>query len=661
MTVLVMTDYIDIKDAAKRLAKTERRVQQMCDTGNLPGARKIDGAWQIPYSAHVKFSDIKSPEQLTEEADLNGFSPDKRNDALRKIGHVKKAQEFAGEYVRHGGYWREGMSVYASRIGVSRSTLYRWVKKYRLRGINGLLDQRGKASPSQEVISPDAFEFFRGMYLTQQQLSVRICWQNLNYKSKTEKSGWTIPTYKTMCKYIECNIPIPVLVLHREGLAAYEAKCAPYIESDPDSIAPGSIWVGDHHQFNCMIWHRGGWVRPWITAWEDMRSRNIVGWFISASPNQTTIMQAMRQGLEKYGPPDSVKIDNGRDYDSEMWTGETKAGRKKRKALKAGYIDEETVAGIYAMMGIGVSFAKPYHPQSKPIERFFDTLDCQFTKTIPTYCGKDSARKPDYLNALLKSSKTMNEAESIESFAQKVSAYMESYNNAIHTGSGMNGRTPAQVFATRSSRRVLLDGTLDLLLQVWSGERTVGKNGVRFKNMNYGQYDGGLLMHHGKKVRVSYDPADIRRISVYDGITYQLLAIAEQNRLIQYGSAVSEDVVREASREKARALKITKGYLPAQRIANMDITDLTAKALMDAREDAPVTPRQTLKPVSTPLDSQVQDHRRRENMRKVKKAAGAESVDAVVDLDIDFSLLSSKKFNLKRDLGLNFDFSEGLL
>ena len=141
------------------------------------------------------------------------------------------------------------------------------------------------------------------------------------------------------------------------------------------------------------------WVRPWLTAWTDMRSRTLVGWHVNTGGNQTTIMRALRRGVDSYGPPESVKIDNGRDYDSEMWTGTTKA--KRRKSLKAGYIDETMVTGLYGMLGISVSFSIPYHPQSKPIERFFHTVDIQFTKTFDTYCGKDHARKPTALKNTL--------------------------------------------------------------------------------------------------------------------------------------------------------------------------------------------------------------------------------------------------------------------
>ena len=356
----------------------------------------------------------------------------------------------------------------------------------------------------------------------------------------------------------------------------------------------------------------------------------------------------MKRAIEKYGPPDSVKIDNGKDYDSECWTGTTKA---RRRALKAGYIDEKMVAGIYAMMGVGISFSIKYHPQSKRIERWFDTLDEQFTKTLPTYCGKDSERKPDYLNDLLKSEKQIREAHSLESFAALIGKYIEAYNNSAHTGSGMEGQSPAQVLVSRSSRRVMAEGVLDLLLRVWSGELTVSKNGVRFHGIWYGQFNTDLLMLQGKKVRLSYDPDDLRTIYVYDATTLKLLTIAEQNQLIRYGSPVSEESFREAARQKSRATRIVRQFCNSQLTANTDLPSLTIKAMQEGANVAAQSPTEaikTLRPVRTPLDGQVAEHGRREVLKAVKKAAGAESIEKV--LDFDFSLLKPKQETIDLEL-----------
>lgn len=630
-----MDNYIDSKIAAQKLGLSERDVCRKCREGIYPGACKIAGRWKISPDADPKLAELKGPQDLLEP--LQNIPVKKRDEAIRRLGIIQDFERFYGVVWRQEKMSKkEAVNLYAASHEVARRSLWRWFARYRNEGLLGLVDNRGGGKFIGQMINPEAFELFKSMYLSQRQLSVKVCWQNITFINKDERKGWKVPPLHFMYRYVKNQIPLAVQVLHREGLRAYEAKCAPYIEIDPDSVAPGQVWVGDHSQFNCWIRHRNKWVRPWITVWEDMGSRMIVGFNISTSPNQTTILLAMKRGIEVYCPPDSVKIDNGRDYDSEAWTGTTKA---KRKVLRAGYIDEKMVAGIYAMMDVGVSFAIPYNAKAKRIERLFATVDSQFTATIETYCGKDAPRKPEDLNKKLNDPRIIANALDLEQLAGLFGQYAEVYNNSAHTGKGMDGRSPVEVLATRRSRRVMAEGVLDLLLRIWSGELTVGKNGVRFKKMWYGQFNAELLIRQGKKIRAAYDPDDLRRLYIYDAATLKLITIAEQNQLIQYGSPVSEENFREAMQQKSRALKITRQFCNSQLIANTDLTSLTIKAMQEGQKKPAekLQEQPTLRPVRTPLNGQVAEHKRQEILKEVKKAAGAESVEKV--LDFDFSLL----------------------
>jgi hypothetical protein len=40
----------------------------------------------------------------------------------------------------------------------------------------------------------------------------------------------------------------------------------------------------DHHRCDVWVRHAGKHVRPWLTCWEDVRSRKIVGWAVQAGP-----------------------------------------------------------------------------------------------------------------------------------------------------------------------------------------------------------------------------------------------------------------------------------------------------------------------------------------------------------------------------------------
>jgi putative transposase len=479
-----------------------------------------------------------------------------------------------------------------------------------------------------------------------------------------------IPGLRGMYRYVEKYIPLPYQILHREGLTAYEAKCAPYIEIDPDSLDPNQVWVGDHSQFNCWVRYQNRWVRPWMTVWQDLKSRMIIGWYLSIIPNQTTILLSMKRAIEKFGPPESVKIDNGRDYDSELFTGVTKQIRKAlgkdcivkkstgeiitkrpRKVLGKGYLDEKMLAGIYAMMDIAVSFAIPFNAKAKRIERLFATIDSQFTATFDLYCGKDTKRKPEDLVEKLKDPATIREAISFEKFEALFGSYIEVYNANSHSAKDMLEQNPAEVFQNRRIHRVLAPGVVDLLLRVWSRELTVGKNGVQFKGIFYGQYNAELLIYQGRKVRLSYDPDDLRKVYIYDAATFKLITIAEQNQLVSYGTAISEESLRNAMREKRRVLRVAKDFRNSELTRNMDLTTLTIKAMQevekgrrqkteDRGQEIEGRRQRILQPIRTPLDDQVAEHERQKVVKLLRKAAGAESMRE--GLDLDFSMLKPK-------------------
>jgi len=571
--------FINTKEAARICGVSEQQVRVDCTAGKYPGARKEGGAWMIPVNSHADFGRDNLAVGVAIPEELKKISVKKRGEFYRRLGFITSYWQFAASCDR-GLSKRRILELFCFKHRLNVSTFYRWDKNYRENGPLGLIDFRGGDQRKEAAISPLAFEYFQSLYLDPRRPSVKLCLQMVGCLNKSESRGWRLPSLRVMQK-LAGTIPLAVQVFHREGVTAYESKCAPYILRDVDSVAPGEVWVGDHHQCNCWVRYRNRWVRPWLTAWQDMRSRMIIGWHISDGPNQTKILLAMKRAIEAYGPPAGVKIDNGKDYDSEMFTGTTKI--RRRRALNAGYIDEPAVAGIYAMMSIGVSFAIPYNAKAKPIERTFDTIDRQFCKNIETYCGKDVAQRPEAIQKMLQDKAVIARADSLDTFAGRVGGYIvDTYNRSPHTGEGMDGRSPEQVMNTRASKRVFLDGSLDLLMKVWSGELTVGKNGVRFRGLWYGQYNQELLIRQDRKVRVAYDPDDVSRVWVYDSKTMKLITEAEQAQMVAYGAAASDGDVREGMRMTRRAKKVVREYCDASLTANMDTVALAMKAQQEA-------------------------------------------------------------------------------
>ena len=73
---------------------------------------------------------------------------------------------------------------------ISESKLFRWQKKYQGKDVAALIDRLGGHSRGKNALPDDAWELFRSLYLTQQERSIRLCYDitKLEYPD--------IPSYK---------------------------------------------------------------------------------------------------------------------------------------------------------------------------------------------------------------------------------------------------------------------------------------------------------------------------------------------------------------------------------------------------------------------------------------------------------------------------------
>jgi putative transposase len=109
-----------------------------------------------------------------------------------------------------------------------------------------------------------------------------------------------------------------------------------------------------------------------VTAFNDGRSRRTVGCVVSVQPNSDTILAAFAQGASKYGLPEEVLIDNGKDYLCQTFAG----GRRKLRVQ----VDEARVGSMLSRLKVKPHFATPYNAKSKPIERAFRTVKEHFSR-----------------------------------------------------------------------------------------------------------------------------------------------------------------------------------------------------------------------------------------------------------------------------------------
>lgn len=178
------------------------------------------------------------------------------------------------------------------------------------------------------------------------------------------------------------------------------------MERDPSDLNSNSCWVSDHHLADVLVKNKcGKIVRPWITAYQDAKSRKIVACTVyDGSPNATRIKQTLRIGITEYGIPEEVYTDNGKDYLSTD-------------------LNPDSPNSVLNLLGIKKRRAKPYHGQSKPIERFFKTLEERFGKLFYSYIGSDGKNRPEHMKKLNKELEKDPDIPSLKLYSERLANY----------------------------------------------------------------------------------------------------------------------------------------------------------------------------------------------------------------------------------------------
>jgi len=514
---------------------------------------------------------------------------------------------------------------------VSRTQLYEWQREAKSEGLLGLVDGRSAKNPVVKSDDPFLAEILR-YWLCQGKRKFTTCYEMALLAA--QQKGWTITGERNARRHVDAYArekPALVLLL-RFGEKAFEDNAMPFTDRDYSALAANDIWNADHHEFDVMVKvgerlnpktgeiesiHR----RPWLTAWQDLASRKIVGWVIrAADPNTDVILDAFRRACLSHGVPVRAYTDNGKDFDSYAFTGLTKAERWQRRKVKVSH-DLEQLGGIYAALGINHMHALPFHGQSKPIERWFRTVEDSFGRSFETYCGSSPAERPedlyDFRGRPGKLSRGL--APTLEEFTAGFTEWLEvGYHQRIHTGDAMDC-TPAFAWENKlQTKRTTTTEVLDLLIRRRL-ERKVGQNGVDYKGLWYGQ--GALSRYLGQTVFIRIDERDSSKVTVWTPDD-KFICDAPCNRRLPPNASMA--AVAEAQAIKARQRKdLRAGQQARLRIAE-DIPDTMRRAAA-ARNQAAASPTSPIDPPSiAPIRTDLESHltNDRPAFNPYKKAVG---------------------------------------
>lgn len=429
----------------------------------------------------------------------------------------------------------------AAEFDISVSTVQRYVRELKTYGDGGAPKCR---TQGRKLFAWDdaALAFMRSFYLAARREAGGCTARNAYRRTAEEaqKHGWRIGSESSAYKYLS-NLS-PVLIEYAcGGTRALDNKF--WILRDLSLLRPFQIVVGDQHRFD--FWcedENGKLFRPECYLWLDMRTRLVYGLAFDRHYTASTVIRALRVGVEHFGRFECTYNDNG-TAERSAWT-DLVVEQLQTYGMRWGddianlYKDDES--GMYTVRddeGSIVAYAKDRaewyeknrrifaqvkNAKTKPIERFFSTLEQLLRdQCLPGYVKELNLSAPEEEEAArrLAWQKKNGYMLSFSEFILAVARAVDQYNNRRHSSLG---RSPVEEFelARRNGWRQTFLNPADIeylffnrTYAVVNGDR-IRLNGKYFSGPPLTQEmvlhnRGSLVNLNKKRVEVRYNPDNL--------------------------------------------------------------------------------------------------------------------------------------------------------
>lgn len=291
-----------------------------------------------------------------------------------------------------------------------------------------LPDWKGKTH--RAPFTEEAWEYIKAEWGRQTQPSLKSVYRRAQKLASARE--WQIPSYDTVQTRIDA-LPEDLKTWMRKGDKAL-SQCYP-AQKRLYNMPLHDIWCADGHKADVFVKDEAGEIfRPIVVAWMELRSRSILGYAVAKSETADLVRRALHQAITRSNAlPHEVLVDNGRAFAAKENTG----GTTKRNRFK---VKENEVLGSLTLLNVGVIWATPGHGQAKPIERYWAHLTemAKRSEFEKAYCGNKPDAKPEDFDK-----KT---AVPMAVFKSVLGETIADYQIRSHTGEGMNGLSPQQVY-----------------------------------------------------------------------------------------------------------------------------------------------------------------------------------------------------------------------
>lgn len=629
-------DYISVSEYAELRGCTERYVQKLIKEGKLKAEEQFGSGGRNGLSYKILLADC-DPKIIKKYNRIHGIKAAKEEPQRPQIV-PKFLEELSAEERKESAFWKrtleewreyrnspgkkaeldEKFVIYLQTTYPERQftvrMLYRKQKALKEGGETALIDRRGKHDNHKNSISDTVWDIFQYYYLDESQKSISECMRltELQLKSEGQESLLPLASDSSFGRAVQSRIDVPVLKYFRLGQKAYKDQCEPFIKRLYDDLQSNDIWVCDNHTFDIMVddgEHKKP-VRVYLTAFLDVRSRKMMGWYVTDAPCSDATLQALRRGIERYGIPKRILSDNGREFLTHDI-----GGRGFRRSRVE---DEHYIPTILDNLQIEFRTAMVKNARAKIVERAFREVKEEFSRLFEGYTGGSITERPERLKGMAKKAANFTPYADFERY---VDTYIEGwFNHQEHGGVGMRHKTRNQVYEENLYElRTAAREELNLMMMRSSRMVKFRRDGLTLRlygtEINY--WSEELWRSHlEEKVYYRYNPDDLSEIRVYDERD-RFLGTARQVPAVSY-FATKEEVAARMS-EQRRLERTIKAYKKDQQLKGED-----ALALVLAEAERNLETPELLNPkVITPIRKIDETERERD----LAVAVGAEALD----------------------------------
>lgn len=438
---------------------------------------------------------------------------------------------------------------------VSWKSIERWkVEQDRHKSALVLADKRGLAHRGKSLLTEKHLGIILGQILNPNAPRISQCARQIQKRCLAE--GLFEPSDATIRRFVERYVSecFDEWTLFREGKKAWNDKCAISILRDWSLVGVGDVVIADGHVLNFETIHpeTGKPKRMMLVLFYDGASAHPLGWEIMPTENVQCISSAFRRTCIVLGKfPKVVYLDNGKAFRAKFFKGCEDLGQ-------AG------ISGLYESLGCQVIHAWPYHGQSKPIERFFGTMN-DLEVFVPSYVGNSIEAKParmkrgeDRHRALYAKmgGRPLTLMETHQVVARWFGEYASRTSRAVH----LKGCTPDSLFQAGKGDGLSGEAIRRMDVLMMSQEiRTITKDGIR---VNGRLYWHEALASRRHAVTVRYDEVFYPySVLVYDQDGNMLCEAKDrEHHRIAYGIHPAASVLGTAEQqlELSAALELKK-------------------------------------------------------------------------------------------------------